>query len=437
MKRLFMIGGWTAIYRTAKSLGYHLTLVQQPGKLTAEDHALADQLITAELEGPEVCGIAAAIHAQRPFDVAVSFQEMGVHNAALVCDRLGIRGNPLRPVALTRDKSSMRRHLRDAGIESIPFLQSDDAAELARFGDTVGWPIIVKPNSGAGSAQIHKLSGPDGLEAALAAIVEHYPGQLPIAEKFITGQEISVEAITWEGRHHLLAITGKITTGAPHFVETGHNMPAPLDAQLSARIHDLTLRFLDSIGHRYGPSHTEMILGEDGPRIIESHTRTGGDFIFQMVEQVTGVDMFAATLRGFLGDFPEPSGRQDGAAAVRYLTLPEGTVASVEGVAEAAAAPGVLRCDVALEPGTKVGAFTSSDERYGCIVAKGASLEQAMANAEQALATVQVTVIPPAAASAGLDEAGALLERARRHDAAEVPYGLQRLSRKFAHACEN
>lgn len=434
--RLLMIGGWTSIYRTAKSLGYDLTLVQQACKLAPDDYGLADQLITAELEAPELCGMAAAIHAVRPFDVVLSFQEMGVLNAALIREQLQIKGNPLPPVQLTRDKARMRRHMREHGIESIPFIQSADLAQLAQFGHAVGWPIIVKPTSGAGSCQIHQLSSPDGLAAAVAAIARDYPGLPPIAEKFICGREISVEAITWDGVHHVLAATDKITTGAPHFVETGHNLPAVLSPELTRRITALTERFLTSIGHQYGPSHTEMILGEDGPCIIESHTRTGGDYIFQMVEQVCGVDMFEATLRGFLGAFPLPRGGTTGAAAVRYLTLRPGTVDSVTGLAEASAAPGVLRCDVTLAPGATVGEFTSSDERYGCVVASGATRDEAVYNAETALATVQVTVAaaPQPGGSASAPPAALMADLAGR---ARAPYAAERLSRKFAPVCQH
>lgn len=49
-----------------------------------------------------------------------------------------------------------------------------------------------------------------------------------IAEKFIEGPEVSVEAISWDGQHTILGVTDKITTGYPGFVETGHSMPSAL-----------------------------------------------------------------------------------------------------------------------------------------------------------------------------------------------------------------
>src|SRR5207244_3567805 len=99
--------------------------------------------------------------------------------------------------------------------------------------------------------------------------------------------------------------TDKITTGAPNFVELGHTHPSSLAPATLERIEALTLQVLDAVGHRYGPSHTEIIVTADGPKLVETHTRTGGDRIFEIVELVHGVDMFTATLQGFAGRFPE------------------------------------------------------------------------------------------------------------------------------------
>ena len=52
------------------------------------------------------------------------------------------------------------------------------------------------------------------------------PDNAVIAEAVLSGDEFSVEAISVDGRHEILAITGKLTTGEPEFVELGHWQPA-------------------------------------------------------------------------------------------------------------------------------------------------------------------------------------------------------------------
>lgn len=49
---------------------------------------------------------------------------------------------------------------------------------------------------------------------------------MAIIEEYIEGAEYSVETISYQGTHTLLAITKKYTTGNPHYIEVGHLEPA-------------------------------------------------------------------------------------------------------------------------------------------------------------------------------------------------------------------
>lgn len=391
-KRLVMIGGWTAIYEKAKACGFDLTVVQEKGDVKPRDLKICDMVIGVPPKDDGVVDLVAALHAHRPFDVVLSFQEFGVMDAAAIKERLGIAGNPMAPVLLTKNKGRMREHLLSTGVASIPFRIVGSAADAIDFGNQVGWPIIVKPIDGTGSHQIHKLRSSAEAHAAMASVLEEFPLSHPIAEKFISGIEVSVEAISWEGRHTVLGVTDKLTTGAPHFVETGHTMPSMLAPDIVARVNELARAFLDAIGHQYGPSHTEIIIGDDGPVIVESHTRTGGDRIYELVELAYGVDLFAATLQGFAGAFPDLKLGPARGAAIRFLTLPEGRVAAITGVDKACDAEGVVRCDVDVAIGRDIGPIRNSHDRYGYVLAEGESAAAAAANVERAMAGIDIEV---------------------------------------------
>ncbi|AHH95398.1 hypothetical protein BC739_004449 [Kutzneria viridogrisea] len=47
----------------------------------------------------------------------------------------------------------------------------------------------------------------------------------PLVERYITGAEFSVEAVTHAGTHHVVAVTEKLTTEVSR-VEIGHVVPA-------------------------------------------------------------------------------------------------------------------------------------------------------------------------------------------------------------------
>lgn len=400
--RMLMIGGWTSIFEKAKSNGFDLTVIQRPQAIKPEDLAVVDQLVSCPLNDQAVVDIAASIHKHRPFDAVVSFQELGLLNAALISERLNIVGNPMKPVILTRDKGLMREHLKENNIPSIPFAITEIFEDAIVFGEQHGWPIIVKPKNGVGSLHIHKLQGPEHAKYAFQSInndpiverliKKEFPDLGVIAEKFVEGPEVSVEAITWEGAHTILVITDKLHSGSPHFVETGHSMPSQLTSDTQDAICDITIRFLNSIGHMYGPSHTEIIVTAEGPIIIESHTRNGGDNIFEMVELACGIDLFDATLKGFAGAFPKIELTDTKTVAIRYWMPPEKKVTEISGLDYARSASGVVRCELRLKPDDPIKSLRYSDDRPGYILAVGNEENDAIKNVNSAMEMVTITL---------------------------------------------
>ena len=132
MTRLLLVGGWTRLYRKAKSRGLQVTVVEDPSELSAQDRALVDDVIPLPIDAPGVVDAAERAHRRRPFDCVVSMRELGLDNAAAIRERLGITGNPAGPVRRTRDKLAMRRHLVEARLPSVPFVALRRAPAYSR-----------------------------------------------------------------------------------------------------------------------------------------------------------------------------------------------------------------------------------------------------------------------------------------------------------------
>jgi hypothetical protein len=55
-------------------------------------------------------------------------------------------------------------------------------------------------------------------------------------EEFVDGREFSVEALSHNGKHYILQITDKVTSGAPHFIEMQHHQPAAISQEVANQI---------------------------------------------------------------------------------------------------------------------------------------------------------------------------------------------------------
>ena len=315
----------------------------------------------------------------------------------------------MRPVALTRDKLAMRDLLRCSGIPTVRYCRCDSPRDVEVLIGLIGGPVVVKPARGAGSAGVNLVDAAGGAAAAWAAANGASAAQPVIAEEYVGGAEVSVDTMSYDGRHEVVAIAEKVTTGRPHFVELGHQVPARLDPPQVARIGGLVLHFLDLIGQVQGPAHTELKIDGERLVLIESQTRTGGDQIWELNRLATGYDMHRASLRHLLlGERPRP-GRLERAAAVRFFTAAPGVVSRVAGAEEAVEAEGVSRLKLDVAVGGTVGPLDSSQARLGYVVCEGPDVGTAVQRAERAKCMVCIEIVPAVAQTApGVPEAAAV-----------------------------
>lgn len=210
-----------------------------------------------------------------------------------------------------------------------------------------------------------------------------------LAEEYIDGDEYSVETISINGKHEIASITEKITSGFPHFIETGHQTPARLDDITRNKINYFINEFLNVIEQQTGPTHTEIKIGRKGIKIIESQTRIGGDQIWEMTERVSGVDQMSETICSVL-NLPLPTRNPiDKATAIRFFIHENKEIKQINHIEKARMSPGVIRVHCKNKIGDKLGQLKSSDSRQGYVLASGKTIEEAIFNAEKAIQEVQ------------------------------------------------
>ena len=186
----------------------------------------------------------------------------------------------------------------------------------------LSFPVIVKPTDRSGSRGVFKLSGPEGLSDAIQCAMDQGFEKQALIEEFAEGKEYSVEYISYRGHHYFLAVTEKFTTGAPHFIETGHRQPVPLEEPVLEQVKAVVSHALDSLEICNGASHSEIKIDKDGTiKIIEIGGRMGGDCIgSDLVRYSTGFDfvkMVIDTACGTMPDFTQVC--EPGPVAIRFI----------------------------------------------------------------------------------------------------------------------
>jgi biotin carboxylase len=345
--------------------------------------------------------IVEAAHGVFGFRGVMTDSEPGAEPAGRVSDTLGLRGNSHRCAHLLRDKSAMRELLA-AAPDAVAARNVTDIDSLTEFGKCHGFPFIVKPVDAAASFGVRLVPGPEAVaevwpvltalrDSTTHPFAHYFPMTEFLMEEYLDGPEYSVESISFDGDHILVAITEKAS--GPNFVEFGHALPARLTSADEAGISRCVTELLDAVEFRHGPAHTEVKLTEAGPRVIESHGRTGGDRIRDLVEAAYGLDLERQAIGWAAGVLPAltaPASLRQ-AAATRFLTAEPGQVVGIDGVADVLDHEGVLDVDIAVAVGDMVRPVQASWDRVGQVLLTAPSTADAVALCARLARQISVT----------------------------------------------
>jgi hypothetical protein len=187
-------------------------------------------------------------------------------------------------------------------------------------------PMVVRPHRGRGGRGVTVI---DRQDDDLSGAVE-LAGSNPVLTAYVPGPQVSVEAVILDGHTHVVALGDRHYHYPPPFpwtpVELGGNTPSALPAEIQADIRAVTRAFGLYVHEVTGISSTplklDIVVGPDGPRVIESHLRLGGGwFATRQIREIHNVNLVEVAVDIALGLYVDPARvrphRPDGAIAWR------------------------------------------------------------------------------------------------------------------------
>lgn len=245
--------------------------------------------------------------------------DMAVPTICYVAEHLSLNSNSYSSSIAATNKIEMRNAFVIGNCNVPKFIKvTDSSVNLEGF----QYPLIVKPSDRSGSRGVTKIDKKEELQSAIIIALEASFVKTALVEQFIEGIEVSVEAISWNGKHTVIAITDKITTNAPYFVELAHHQPSRLSQDILTKIKQQTIKCLDALEINYGASHSEFKITKKGEvYVIEVGARMGGDFIgSHLVPLSTGYDFLKGVIDVALNQFAEPKTTKSEYSGVYFLS---------------------------------------------------------------------------------------------------------------------
>jgi biotin carboxylase len=320
------------------------------------------------------------------------------HMVSLAAEAVGARHIPVPVAEICVHKLHMKEKLASAGVSVPAFARITSLDELQAFIDRVGFPIVIKPVDNSGARGVQRLTR--GMD--IAAAFEYargfaYSGEV-IAEKFISGLQISTEGLFHDGVFHCTGFADRNYTrlddAVPFMVEDGGDIPTVLNEADKKKVEVEFEKAARALGIDWGPAKGDMIFGDDGrPYVVEIAARlSGGNFCYDKVPWSTGVDIVDILVDMAVGNTVDPARfvpTRDLATSQRYFFPAAGTIKQIDGIAKVEAAAHIRKVDVWAGPGQSIAAAENHPSRVGYVIACAPTREEAVAAAQAAVAQVE------------------------------------------------
>jgi formate-dependent phosphoribosylglycinamide formyltransferase (GAR transformylase) len=241
--------------------------------------------------------------------------------AAQVRENCSIPGTSVRTAWLCRDKPSMKDALRKAGVPTAASTAADSAAEVRAFAQEIGFPLILKPRSGAGAQGTVRVDSMADLDRALG----DFGGAGSIAvEEFVEGHEGFYDTITVDGHvvhdwatHYYPNVLEAMRHRwiSPQFITTNRISGSAFYDEVRAMGH----RVIEALGITTSATHMEWFYGPKGLRFSEIGCRPPGVGAWDLYSAANDVDVYREWAHAIVHGGPEHAMTRKYAAGIVAL----------------------------------------------------------------------------------------------------------------------
>lgn len=320
--------------------------------------------------------------------------EPGIMLAAELREHFGVAGMNVEHAHLFRDKEAMKVELDKAGIRTPRHVAVDSVAGCWEAAEKIGFPVILKPIDGAGSADTYRVASRDELRAVLP-LLRHVP--TISVEEFIDGEEYTFDTIT---------IDGEVA-----YYNVAWYRPRPLIARSNEWIspqvialHDVDrpelcdgikmgFEVIKALNFDTGFTHMEWYLKSDGEVVFgEIGGRPPGAHQVDQMKYACDFDVFKAWGQALThGRILEPFERRYNVATIFKRARGVGRISHIEGIDKLQARFGEhVVWNTLLPPGTPRRDWRKTLVSDGFVMLRHPDLEETMAMADAVGAELQM-----------------------------------------------
>ena len=382
------------VIRTARRMGYNVIVTDyNPDAIGLKDADVPIVMSTRDVEGS--VRVAKKQNELTPISAVLTVGTDASMTVAAVANALNLPGIKYEDAEAATNKIKMRVRFREHNVPSPNFIPVWSLKDAKKACKALSFPVVIKPSDNMGGRGVMRIDNNNEIADAFQFAKNASPSGELIIEENMEGPELSIDAIIYNGEITFTGIADRIIEYPPYFVETGHNMPSAMPADVIKNACDVMKQGIKALGINIGAAKGDIKITETGAMIGELAARLSGGFMSTHTFPLSsGVDLMKAAVEVALGHEPgnlEPLVNKT--VIERGIITKPGYVRKIGGFEDALNVAGVAEIFLNVKVGDRVSSPKSNIEKAGHIIAAADTLEQAEAAITECMSKLQIEIL--------------------------------------------
>lgn len=313
----------------------------------------------------------------RPDAVMADACDYSMYAVAYLSNKYNLPGPKMDSLIITTNKYLERKFADKAKITQPKYELCMTYKEVTEAVDRLGLPVMLKPIDNRGALGINKVESKNQLESLFYDSLLHSHARQFLVEEYIDGTiQVNIEGIYTDNFYNLTFSDKEKYPSA--FVDMHLQYPGNLPSHLVEKLYDINKKLIETIGIDYGLTHTEFIIKDGQPFLLEVHNRGAGINVSnKIVPAVTGIDTPEILIRSSLGEkiSLEKYSQERRYAILHFFNFGSGRVSKIINTDLVKKIKGVLTLWLNFEPGQCLHEIQTGPSRHGCVIVTAKSLD--------------------------------------------------------------
>ncbi|UXV43278.1 carbamoyl-phosphate synthase large subunit [Staphylococcus simulans] len=282
-----------------QNAGYEAIIVNNNPETVSTDFSISDKLYFEPLTEEDVMNI---IELEQPKGVVVQFGGQTAINLAEKLAKHGVQilGTSLENLNRAEDRKEFEELLNTIDVPQPKGKTATSPAEALDNAREIGYPVVVRPSYVLGGRAMEIVYNDAELENYMREAVKASPEHPVLVDRYLTGKEIEVDAISDEETVIIPGIMEHIERAGVH---SGDSIavypPQTLSDEVIQTLEAYTTKLakgLDIIGI----INIQFVLAHDGVYVLEVNPRSSRTVPF--LSKITDIPMAQLAMRAILGE---------------------------------------------------------------------------------------------------------------------------------------